>query len=198
MKMRRLLNIIALFLLLPLSFWLISCNNSTCADNHSALPLMGFYNGSTNQPLTLDSIDFGGVDAPMDSLLVISGKRTQQIYIPFRNGQLTSSFFIHYDYKRQGLDSPEFNDTITFRYTTTPYFASNECGAMYQYHIDEVKYTRHLIERVEVTDSMITNVERERIKVFFRVAEPDDPEAPDEADESKESEDDSLQEGTDE
>lgn len=168
---------IACVFLLPLGALLGACNNSTCADNHSALPLMGFYNASTEASLSLDSINFGGVGAPGDSLLVMSGKHTSQVYLPFRNDRTETSFFINYDYKLQGLDLPEFNDTITFRYSSTPFFASNECGAMYQYHIDEVKYTRHLIESVAITDSTITNVERERIQVFFRVAEPE-PENP--------------------
>lgn len=168
---RRLTSLMACLLLVLPGILLGGCNNSTCADNHSALPLMGFYNAATDQALTLDSIDFGGIGAPADSLLVLSGKRTQQLYLPFRNQQSTSSFFIHYNYKEQGLDSPALNDTITFRYTASPFFASNECGAMYEYRIEEVTYTRHLIESVEVTDSTITNVERERIRVLFRVAD---------------------------
>lgn len=183
--MKNCLFVIVTFLIASFGVLLSGCNNSTCSDNHSALPLMGFYNASDNKAITLDSIDFGGVGAPMDSLLVLSGKRTQQVYLPFRNGQSATSFFFHYDYKLQGLDNEEFNDTITFYYTASPFFASNECGAMYQYHIDRVEFTRHLIENVVVTDSMITNVERERIQVLFRVSEPENPENRD-----------SLQEGT--
>lgn len=161
--------------LLPLSLALGGCNNSTCADNHSALPLMGFYNSATGSSLQLDSIDFGGVNAPLDSLLVHSGQRVSQIYLPFRNEQSSCTFFIHYDYKLQGLDHPALNDTITFHYSSNPFFASNECGAMYEYHISQVSFTRHLIDNLIITDSVITNIERERIQVFFRVAEPESP-----------------------
>lgn len=131
---------------------------------------MGFYDYTTGQGISLDSLDFGGVGAPGDSLLIHSGQRCDKVYLPFRDGGSPTVFFIHYDYKEQGLDNPAMNDTLTFHYTTTPYFASSECGAMYIYQVSRVEYTRHLIESLEITDSLITNVERERIKLFFRTS----------------------------
>ena len=162
----------ALLPLVPAGILAGGCNNSGCTDNHSALPLMGFYDYATGQPITLDSIDFGGVDAPGDSLLIHSGEKTGQIYLPFRNGAGQCAFYIHYDYKEQGLDFPELNDTVTFIYDTEPYFASSECGAMYRYRITGTRHTRHLVDSLAVTDSMITNVERERIQLFFRTSDP--------------------------
>ncbi len=147
------------------------CNTDGCTDNRSALPLMGLYSASTEQTMTLDSIGIGGVDAPADSMLVYPGESVSSAYLPFRFDRTQTSFFFHYSYKEQGLDNPEFNDTITFHYTSEPYFASEECGAFFIYHIGQVDYTTHLIEEVEITDSLITNVEMERIKVFFRTAD---------------------------
>lgn len=157
-------------LLIPLGLMAGSCNTSGCTDNHSALPLMGFYDYATGQSISLDSIDFGGVGAPGDSLLVHSGEECSHVYLPFRDTTNSTSFFIHYDYKLQGLDDPAFDDIVTFRYDVEPYFPSSECGAMYRYVIRDVEYTRHLVDSVAVVDSVITNVEMERIKVFFRTA----------------------------
>lgn len=42
---------------------------------------------------------------------------------------------------------------------------------MYQYRVHRVDYTRHLIDSVAVTDSMVTNIERERFQIYIRVAE---------------------------
>ena len=157
---------------------LAGCSNSTCSDNHSALPLMGFYSAANGEKVSLDSLEIGGVDAPEDSLLVHSGQNVNQLYLPFRNSTSTS-FYIHYDYKEQGLDNPDFNDTITFRYVTEPFFASADCGAMYQYRVQEIKYTRHLIDQVVVMDSLVNNIERERFLVYFRISQqeenPDNP-----------------------
>jgi hypothetical protein len=170
---------LAAVMLLPLGLLTGSCNTSGCTDNHSALPLMGFYDYATGSSVTLDSLDLGGVGAPGDSLLVHSGEKVSQVYLPFRDGAGSSSFCLHYDYKLQGLDNPAFDDIITFHYDAEPYFASSECGAMYRYVIRDVEYTRHLIDSIAVIDPVVTNVELERIQVFFRTAstdvEDDDP-----------------------
>lgn len=154
------------------------CNSTGCTDNRSALPLAGFYAWPADTELTLDSLDLGGVGAPGDSMLVHAGQSASQAYLPFRIDKESTTFFLHYDYPAQGLDDPAFNDTVTFAYTSEPYFASEECGAMYKYHVTSVNHTRHLIERVEVVDSTVTNVELERFKIYFRVAQEEAPEPP--------------------
>ena len=148
-----------------------ACNSEGCTDNHSALPLMGFYSAVTGEAITLDSIAVGGVGAPGDSLLVAPGQAVQQVYLPFRYGSDATSFFIHYDYPAQGIASPELNDTITFRYTAEPFFASEDCGAMFRYRISAVEHTHHILESVEITDSVVTNVERERFMLYFRTTD---------------------------
>lgn len=144
------------------------CNSEGCTDNHSALPLMGFYSAVTDEAITLDSIAVGGGGAPADSLLVSPGEAVQQVYLPFRYATDRTSFFIHYDYPGQGIASPALNDTVTFRYTAEPFFASEECGAMFRYRVSSVEYTRHILEYIEITDSVVTNVERERFKLYLR------------------------------
>lgn len=162
------------------------CNTQGCTDNHSALPLMGFYSSTTESSIVLDSLAIGRVGAPDDSLLIQSGQSVKSLYLPFRYDESTTSFRFHYDYKEQGLDDPAIDDIVTFSYTSEPYFASEECGAYYIYRITSVDYTTHLIERVEIVDSIINNIDMERIKVFFRTIDPgtpdddDDPENPDE------------------
>ncbi|MGM9822112.1 MAG: DUF6452 family protein [Muribaculaceae bacterium] len=145
-----------------------ACNSEGCADNHSALPLIGFYDTHLGDPITLDSLAIGGVGAPGDSLLVAPGTAVQQVYLPFRFEQNEVAFFIRYAYPEQGLDVPALNDTITFRYTSEPYFASEDCGAMFRYRVTSLSHTTHLIDSVAVTDSLVTNIERERFKVYIR------------------------------
>lgn len=161
-----------------------SCNTQGCTDNRSALPLAGFYSSATGSSIIIDSLAIGGVGAPDDSLLLKAGEKVYNIYLPFRSDRQTTSFFCHYDYPSQGLDNPALNDTLTFRYTSTPYFASEECGAYYVYTLTGFDYTRHLIDSVAIVDSVFNNVEMERIKIFFRTIEsdnpdPDNPEEPD-------------------
>lgn len=140
--------------------------------------MAAFYSSTTNAPVILDSMEIWGVGAPNDSMLLTTGAHAMSLYLPFRFQKPSTSFCFHYAYAQQGLDIPELNDTVIFHYNSTPYFASEECGAYYIYTIHHVDYTCHLIDTVAVLDSVITNVDRERIRIFFRTTEDGDGEEP--------------------
>lgn len=160
---------------------LAGCNTSGCLDNQNSLPLAGFYASESGEPIALDSLDIGGVGAVDDSLLVKAGQTVSSVYLPLRSQKEFTEFFIHYAYPALGLDDPELNDTIGFTYTSEPYFASEECGAMYRYKVTRLDHTFHLIDSVVLADSLITNVDLERLRIYFKVTEmePDEPEEPD-------------------
>jgi hypothetical protein len=143
------------------------CNTAGCIDNQSSIPLAGFYSMSTLKSISVDSLTIGGIGAPNDSLL-IDNATVSQVTLPFRAATSTTAFFIHYNHK--ALSNSRLNDTITFNYDAYPYFASEECGAMYQYHITKVAYTKHLIDSIGIVDSVISNVDLERIHIFMRTA----------------------------
>lgn len=198
--MKRLVYLPAILMLTALTavvlFPLSSCNTSGCTDNHSAMPQMGFYNSLSNAAVSLDSLELYGVGAPGDSMLIKSGERVQQLYFPLRFNSDFTQYCFHYDYKLQGLDNPAYNDTLSLWYTSEPYFASEECGALYIYHITGINYTRHLIDSVAVVDSIITNIDMERFRVYFRISEPTAPDEPD--DENTDEDNENNEENTDE
>lgn len=142
------------------------CSTSGCTDNQSSIPYAGFYSSATGQEISLSGLEIGGVDAPNDSLLYDGKQKTSAVYLPLRSTAERTSFYFHYN--QGGLDSEELNDTLTFSYNSKPYFASEECGAVVTYRIKSLTYTRHLIESIELTDSLISNTDIERIKIFFR------------------------------
>lgn len=147
------------------------CNTSGCTENQNSLPLAGFYTidslGRQHQ-VSLDSLDVGGVGAPGDSLLYSTGMALTQAYLPLRSTTDETRFFFHYT--QAELDTAALNDTITFGYSSSPYFASEECGAVYYYHIHSLRYTRHVIDSIALLDSLITNTDIERLKIFFRTS----------------------------
>ena len=153
-----------------------ACSTDGCLNNQNSLPLAGFYSSATHQPIVIDSIDIGGVDAPHDSLLHTTGTTVSEIYLPFRSAKQTTSFYFHYTQK--SLDNPIFNDTLFFRYDSEPYFASEECGAMYRFIIKEVRHTSHIIDSVAITDSVITNTDAQRIQIFMRTQQDNQPSEP--------------------
>lgn len=149
---------------------LVGCNTNGCLENRNSVPLAGFYSDSTLRPITIDSIQITGEGMPEDDPLLDAGTRVKEIYLPMRSTHQSTSWV--FSYKQKNLDFPELNDTITFDYDSTPFFAGNECGVVYYYHITHMDYTSHLIDSVAITDSLITNVDVERIQIYFRTAQP--------------------------
>lgn len=126
---------------------------------------------STKEKITPDSLAVGGVGAPSDTLLLGPGSRVSQLYLPFRSTASSTEFY--FQYKQKSLDFPWLVDTLRFDYVSTPYFASEDCGAMYHYRVTAYTYTTHIIDSVAMTDSLITNLDRESIQIYFRTAEPE-------------------------
>lgn len=171
MKLMKKYNGFKLCFLLLAGVWIAltvhSCDTDGCLDNRSSLPIAGFYSYELNSEYPIDSVTIGGIDAPGDSLLLRVGEQAKQIYLPFSSERKKVQFAICY--KWQQAPDP---DTITFEYTTIPYFASEECGAMYRYTIDKYEYTTVLLDSMVVVDSLITNVEKVNIKLFYRTENP--------------------------
>ena len=168
--MKQIITGISLLLALVLA---PGCNTTGRLDNQSSIPLAGCYSSSTGSQFAFSSaMQIHGVGAPNDSVLSPSTDAAYRVYLPMRSSADNVSWCLHYT--QEGLDDDLFNDTITFVYTSIPYFASEECGAMYQYRIDECRYTTHLLDSVIVSDSLITNLDLERIKIYFRTQEPDE------------------------
>lgn len=146
-----------------------SCNTSGCSENRSAVPLAEFCNSSTGETVALDSVAISGVDAPADSVLSPAGRAVSQVYLPMRPTKPSVRWCLAYRWK--ALDDPRLNDTISIDYDSQPYFSSEECGAYYRYRITSLRCTGHLIDSVGIVDSLITNVDKTYLKIYFRVAQ---------------------------
>ena len=153
-------------LLLPLAAGLASSNTDGCLDNQNALPKAGLFSSSTGKAITLNNIEISGVGAPGDSILVTAGTTVGEVYLPMRSTKHSTSW--RFCYTQQGLEGIE--DIVTFDYDSEPYFASADCGAMYNYRIRRCTTTYNLIDSVGVADSLITNVDLLRIKIYIRTA----------------------------
>lgn len=139
-----------------------SCSSNGCLDNQNSLPLAGFYSAASGEPVSVSGLKIGGVGAANDSLL-LNGSATSQIYLPFRASfdEVTYSFSVSSD------SVTTITDELTFTYDVMPYFVNVDCGAMYRYRITGVWYDGVLIDSVAITDSLITNVDTERIKIYL-------------------------------
>lgn len=172
MKTTPLYNILAFVVIALLSgLTLGSCNTTGCTDNQNSIPLAGIYSYNTGDAISISGIAVGGSGAPNDSLLASPVEAVTQVYLPFRATEPYTTFYI--TYHQTGLEGQQ--DQVTFYYESQPWFASEECGAMYHYRITRVAHTFVLLDSVAVTDSLITNVERETIRLYFRTSSSDTP-----------------------
>ncbi len=143
---------------------LCGCNTGGCLDNGSAIPLAGFYSSSTGDKISLNSLQIIGFET--DSILMSAGASASEVYLPMRSTQESTTWILKYTQE----DLANVRDIITFDYESIPYFASEECGAMYYYRITDLKYTTKLIDSVTMTEKLITNADIETIKIYFRTS----------------------------
>ncbi|MDE6108754.1 MAG: hypothetical protein K2F72_00520 [Muribaculaceae bacterium] len=147
---------------------LAACNTSGCLDNRSALPLAEFRSSATGTAISVDSLEIAGVDAPDGAVLSDFTTRKTQLYLPMRSTAPSTAW--RFIYRQKALDFEELIDTVAFHYASIPYFASEECGATYRYRVERVSTTHHLIDSVVMADSLITNVDKVSILVYFRTS----------------------------
>lgn len=138
---------------------LAGCSSDGCLDNGSAIPLVAFYQGT--KTVTLKSLTLRGIDAPGDTLLADKAS-LNQTYLPFRLNATVSQF--EFDYNDESVDP----DVVTFHYKAIPVFVSHDCGAMYNFEITKCEFTHNAIEDVVIVDSLITNLDRMAIKIYFK------------------------------
>lgn len=153
---------------------LAGCNTTGCTDNRSSIPLAGFYSASDETSVSIDSLEIGGIGAPNDSLIINIDDISNQVYLPLRSTASTASYFI--TYRQKSLEQLGISDTVTIDYTSIPFFASEECGAMYRYRINSLSHTSILLDSVAITaaDSLITNANIETLRFFFLVSTSND------------------------
>lgn len=156
------LSLIATVLLIVLS----SCNTGGCTELRSAIPRAEFYSSTTAQTISIDSLQISGVGAPGDSILYKSSQRLSTIYLPMPAQKESVQWRIAY--MQSSLAAYNLADTISMDYDRMPWFAGEECGAMYKYRIKKLDYTRNIIDSVALSDSLVENIEKTNIAIYLR------------------------------
>lgn len=148
------------------------CASEGCLENQSALPLAEFYSYETEAKFSIDSLEIKGLDSPGDTVLVGAGqKNVSKVYLPMRPTKQTVTWQLIY--RAKALEELGLMDEITIDYSSEPYFASEACGAFYNYRIISLRHTSVLLDSIHITDSLITNIDRVSFKLYFRTGEPE-------------------------
>ena len=142
------------------ALYLTACNDDSCYDNGSSLPLAAFYLGNSQQTIT--GLTIMGIGAPGDSLLADSSA-LKEVYLPLRASVGTTSYALWRWINNETL----LRDTITIEYEPIEYFHSIECGAMYNFDIKNVNTTHHGIDSVVWLTPHVTNSRTPALRIYF-------------------------------
>lgn len=164
--MGKLLTIASIVTVVGLTLLSTGCNTSGCVEMRSSVPRADFYSYPDMQPLRVDSLQITGVGVPGDSILYGLGEQLSSIYLPVPPAVNKVSWRIAYMQKE--LAEFDLADTITLTYNRQPWFAGPDCGAMYKYLITDIGYTTHIIESVAIVDSLVVNIDRTTLNIYFR------------------------------
>jgi hypothetical protein len=143
---------------------LTACNDDSCYDNGSSLPLAAFYLGNSQQTIT--GLTIMGIGAPGDSLLADSSA-LKEVYLPLRASVGTTRYAIS---RWVGAGTPmaqQLHDTLTLDYEPIAYFHSAECGAMYNFNLHDVRCTINGIDSVVVITPLVTNSRTPALRIYF-------------------------------
>ena len=146
------------------ALFLTACNDDSCYDNGSSLPLAAFYLGNSQQ--TISGLTIMGIGAPGDSLLADSSA-LKEVYLPLRASVGTTRYAIS---RWVGVGTPmaqELHDTLTLDYEPIAYFHSAECGAMYNFDLHDVRCTINGIDSVVVITPLVTNSRTPALRIYF-------------------------------
>ena len=100
---------------------------------------------------------------------IVDTATVSQTYLPLNIADNVSQFVFRYD--QSALAALRLSDTITVSYKSSPYFHSEDCGAMLVYDIDNYTTTHNLIDSVIIPTRHIDNTDRENIQIYFRTSE---------------------------
>lgn len=141
---------------------LSSCASKECYDNQNTLPLAAFLSAQTGKQITIANLSVYGMGAPNDSLLA-DNENINELYMPLRPDEPSSSFIFKY-----GGSEPTLSDTVSFFYSSKPWFVSEACGVVYYFNIDSISHSANLIDSVAVPGMLITNANKRFIEIYFK------------------------------
>lgn len=163
-------KILTLFgcLVILMSVLLSGCNTAGCTDLRSSVPRADFYASGSGGKITVDSLEITGVGVPGDSVLYGPSDRISQISLPMPPEATSVQWRIAY--MQSNLVALGLADTISLDFERSPWFAGEECGAMYKYRITRLRYTTNIIDSVALTDSTVINIDTQNLAIYFRTS----------------------------
>lgn len=146
-----------------------ACNTEACLESKTSIFSAAFYAyGDSGVKVIIDSVSVYGVGQYKDSLLVDTAN-ISSFQATLRSDRDTTQYVIRYD--QHNLNPRYKRDTLTFVYHTYIEFESAECGAMYNYVIDDFRYTTWQIVDARLMTQEFNNQDVENVLLYYYVPE---------------------------
>ena len=94
-----------------------------------------------------------------DSVIVNAMSNAVSLSLPLRYLNNETSFILKY--------SEELTDTVTVSHTNTPYFLTMDCGYQMKQKVEQVRYTRHALDSISITNPETGIYGTENLQLFY-------------------------------
>ena len=137
--------------------FLISCAPGSCFEVTESFVKASFYNNTTKILQAPDSLTVYGLNMETNKLYN-NILKVQPALLPLNASADTCKYII----KINGVA-----DTLEFRYSSYPHLISKECGYTFYHNIDTVISTTNTIFYIYISNSNVTTVNEENIRIFY-------------------------------
>lgn len=165
--MKRIFPVILFLFIMILPWGLNSCNESNCAletvpsahfdflssDKHQALALTSAVTVSAST-MVRDNIVYDTVYNAMSNLKSLS--------LPLSYSTKTT-YIIHY--------TDLLMDKIEVTHKPKPFVSEVECGVLMYHEIENIEYTRNVLDSIVIVNKDITNEEKTNFHIYYTIAE---------------------------
>lgn len=134
-----------------------------CFEPKTVYLSMGAYRTADTGTAILDTVLPNPIMGPVDSPRFFDYAAASKFIVYLSPLQDTCRYYIQPD------SAVSLMDTLTFRYTRRLQFLSNACGYAYFFNLQQVLFTKHMIDSVRINNFDVTNnASIEHLRVYFR------------------------------
>lgn len=146
-------------LMCVLSLCMAACESSDCMLSSESYCRMAFVSGQGTPVKLQDTLT---VSTTVTEAIINRKLGAEGMDIPLSYTASVDTFFLLYNSR--------LADTLWVEHQNLPYFSSMDCGTVMHYKLLGIKSTNHLIDSLQITDSGVTNMLKENVKIYFTVS----------------------------
>lgn len=137
---------------------MMACESNDCMLSSESYCSMAFVNGQGKAVKLQDTLT---VSSTADVVIINRKLGATGMDVPLSYTALVDTFFLQYNSR--------LADTLWVEHQNLPYFSSMDCGTVMHYKLQGVRTTNNLIDSVRITDSGVTNMLKQNVKIYFTV-----------------------------